>query len=184
MVTLDDLVRELLDRYPGDSPSGPGLLRRLDDVALRTGQPREPGGHTPPGSRPPTSLEAVHWSQRIKTEAVELDMKLRDSPYAQPWEKALRAIPPNADTSDRVTEATSVVGMWHSTAHTVLGLRSPSQHFAYVRCFVCGERTIYGRADEDRPRAWCVNDACTDEHTGRPARYESDRLYLLTSNSA
>ncbi len=87
MATLDDLVRDLLDRYAADGRTGPGLLRRLDDVAERTGQPREPGGRTPPGSRPPAPLDAVHWSQRIKTEAVALDRDLRGSPYPQPWEK-------------------------------------------------------------------------------------------------
>ncbi|GGU98246.1 hypothetical protein GCM10010245_00100 [Streptomyces spectabilis] len=41
-------------------------------------------------------------------------------------------------------------------------------YIAHVRCLVCGERTIYCRADVDRPRAWCVNDACVDENTNRP----------------
>ncbi|KWT61861.1 hypothetical protein ADL21_11300 [Streptomyces albus subsp. albus] len=185
MATLDELIRGLLDRYAeDDGRAGPGLLRRLDDPALRTSQPHQSGGHAPPGSRPPTPLEAVHWSQRIKTEAVALDMELRGSPYAQPWEKALRALPPNAEASGRVGETAHLVGLWYSTAQTVLGLRSPSVYFAYVRCLACGERTIYGRADEDRPRAWCVNDACVDEYTGRPARYEGERVYLLTANWA
>lgn len=41
-----------------------------------------------------------------------------------------------------------------------------------------------GRADDDRPRAWCINDACDDGETGQPAQYEGSRLYLLTENRA
>jgi hypothetical protein len=29
-----------------------------------------------------------------------------------------------------------------------------------------------------------VNDGCEDDETGQPARYEGDRLYLLTENRA
>ncbi|GAA2107883.1 hypothetical protein [Streptomyces synnematoformans] len=189
MQTLSDLVHALLDGYAisdGHEP-GPGLLRRLDDIALRTAQPHEPAGRTAPGSRPPTPLEAVFWSTRIKTEAVGLDRGLRNSAYAQHWEKALRAIPHNAEAADQAGHATSLVGTWVSTAETVLGLRSPSEEFRGVLCLVCDggpdrQPTIYGRADGDRPRAWCVNIHCADEETGRPARYEGPRLVLLSEN--
>ena len=184
-MTLEELVRDLLDAYTerdGDRP-GPGLIARLDDLELRTGQPSD-GGRATPGSRPPSSLAAVSWSQRIKAEAVALDQELRGSSYPQTWEKALRAIPHNAEAADRVREAARTVGLWHASALTVLGLRRPSVHFAHVRCLACGERTIHGRADGDRPRAWCTNSDCVDESTGRPARYEGERVYLLTTNTA
>lgn len=188
MLDLDRLVGDLLDRYTGDEHTpgdgGPGLIHRLDHLALRTRQPRQAGGHAPPGSRPPTSLEAVSWSERIKADAVQLDMELRESDHAQPWYRALRAIPPGAETADRVADVARTVGRWHGTVLTVLGLRGPSVHFRHTLCLVCGQRTVYGRADDDRPRAWCVNDACTDEDTGQPARYEGSRLYLLTANRA
>ena len=187
MATLDDLVRDLLDRYRGDDQhpgdGGPGLIVRLDDLAERTAQPRQAGGHAPPASRPPASLDAVHWSVRIKAEAVILDRELRGSAHSQPWEKAMRAIPPGAESADRVREVQSTVGAWHGTCLTVLGLRQPSVHFRHALCLVCGQRTIYGRADDDRPRAWCTNPACEDED-GRPARYEGSRMYLLTTNVA
>ncbi|MEU1596171.1 hypothetical protein ABZ468_25760 [Streptomyces sp. NPDC005708] len=186
MQTLDGLVADLVDRWNGDEQhpgdGGPGLIHRLDRLGLRTRQPRS-GGHAPPGSRPPTSLEAVSWSQRIKAEAVQLDAELRGSPHAQPWYRALPAIPPGAENADRVPEVTRAVGRWHGTVLTVLGFRGPSVHFRHALCLVCGERTVYGRADDDRPRAWCVNDACEDDETGQPARYEGTRLYLLATNS-
>jgi len=185
MMGLDDLVRDLLDRYCGDDEhpgdGGPGLLDRLDHLPLRT-RPAPDGGHAPPGSRPPTSLEAVSWSQRIKREAVQLDAELRRSPHEQSWHRALRAIPPGAENADRVSEVRRTVSRWHGTVQTVLGLRGPSVHFRHALCLACGERTVYGRADEDRPRAWCINDVCQDGDTAAPARYEGTRLYLLTEN--
>lgn len=185
MQTLDGLVVDLLDRYNGDEQhpgdGGPGLLDRLDQLSLRTRQPPA-GGHAPPGSRPPTSLEAVSWSQRIKVEAIGLDMQLRGSARTQSWYRALRAIPPGAENADRVAEVTRTVSRWHGTVLTVLGLRGPSVHFRHALCLACGQRTVYGRADDDRPRAWCINDACEDGETGQPARYEGSRLYLLTEN--
>jgi hypothetical protein len=186
MQTIDEQVRDLLDRYrhpEDDDPAvkaGPGLLARLDDLALRTAQPRQAGGHAPPASRPPGSLDAVHWSVRIKTEAIVLDQQLRGSNYPQSWDKALRAIPPNAQAADRLAIATRTVGMWHSTCLTVLGLQTPAIHMSGVICLACGDRTIKVRADRDQPRAWCSNEDCVDEATGRPARYEGARLYLLT----
>jgi hypothetical protein len=185
--TLDGLVADLVDRYTGDEQhpgdGGPGLIHRLDTLGLRTRQPAD-GGHAPPGSRPPTSLEAVSWSQRIKTEAVALDAELRQSSHTQPWYRALRAIPPGAEAADRVREVTRTVGMWHGAVLTVLGFRGPSVHFRHALCLTCGQRTVYGRADDDRPRAWCINDICEDGDTGAPARYEGTRLYLLTENRA
>ncbi|MDX2749613.1 hypothetical protein PV413_03400 [Streptomyces scabiei] len=184
MQTLDGLVSDLVDRYTGDDKhpgdEGPGLILRLDTFGWRTRQPAD-GGHAPPGSRPPTSLEAVSWSQRIKTEAVALDAELRGSSHTQPWFRALRAIPPGAENAGRGPEVARLVGMWHGTVLTVLGLRGPSVHFRHALCLACEQRTVYGRADADRPRAWCVNDACADADTGQPARYEGSRLYLLTA---
>ncbi len=186
MQTLDGLVADLLDRYRGDDQhpgdDGPGLLDRLDHLPLRT-RPAAVGGHAPPGSRPPTSLEAVSWSQRIKREAVLLDAHLRDSRRTQPWDRALKAIPPGAENAGREPEVRRIVARWHGTVLTVLGLRGPSVHFRHALCLACGQRTVYGRADDDRPRAWCVNDACEDGDTGEPARYEGNRLYLLTTNT-
>ncbi|MFJ2477084.1 hypothetical protein ACIOWI_29615 [Streptomyces sp. NPDC087659] len=186
MQTLDALVADLLDRWTGDDQHPgdklPGLLLRLDSLSMRTRQPPA-GGHAPPGSRPPTSLEAVSWSLRIKAEAVWLDMELRTSTRPQPWHRALRAIPPGAENADRVGAVTRTVARWHGTALTVLGLRGPSVHFRHALCLSCGMRTVYGRADDDRPRAWCINDGCHDGDTGQPARYEGSRLYLLTTNS-
>lgn len=184
--SLAEMVRDLLERFlPEDTPAGsvagPGLMARLDDLALRTAQPRQAGGHAPPASRPPTSLDAVHWSVRIKTEARIFDQQLRRSVRTQSWQRAMKAIPPNAEAADRVREATSLVGTWHSTCRTVLGLQLPAVYFEGVACLVCGERMIHGRA-EQRPRAWCTNPVCRDEATGRPARYEGTRLYLLTTN--
>ncbi|WND33992.1 hypothetical protein RI578_06650 [Streptomyces sp. BB1-1-1] len=185
MQTLDGLVADLVDRYRGDDQhpgdGGLGLLDRLDHLPLRT-RPAPDGGHAPPGSRPPTSLEAVSWSQRIKSEAVVLDADLRQSQHTQPWHRALRAIPPGAEAADRVGEVVRTVGRWHGTVLTVLGLRGPSVHFRHALCLACGQRTVYGRADDDRPRAWCINDSCDDDETGQPARYEGRRLYLLTAN--
>ncbi|MBY8341980.1 hypothetical protein LXH13_06320 [Streptomyces spinosirectus] len=187
MQTLDELVADLVDRYTGDKDhpgdGGPGLIHRLDTLGLRTRQPRD-GGHAPPGSRPPTSLEAVSWSQRIKVEAIGLDMRLRGSARTQPWYRALKAIPPGAENAGREREVRSIVSQWHGTVLTVLGLRGPSVHFRLCLCLSCGQRTVYGRADDDRPRAWCVNDACEDGDTGAPARYDGPRLYLLTENRA
>lgn len=184
MMSLDDLVRDLLDQYRGDDQhpgdGGPGLLDRLDHLPLRS-RPTPDGGHAPPGSRPPTSLEAVSWSQRIKTEAVQLDADLRGG-RTQTWYRALKAIPPGAENAGRVPEVKRTVGRWHGTVLTVLGLRGPSVHFRHSLCLACGEPTVYGRADDDRPRAWCINDACQDGDTGEPARYEGNRLYLLTEN--
>ncbi|MFF9238418.1 hypothetical protein ACF1AY_16000 [Streptomyces sp. NPDC014776] len=186
MQTLDGLVADLLDRYTGDDQhpgdGGPGLLLRLDTLGLRT-RPAPDGGHAPPGSRPPTSLEAVSWSQRIKAEAVALDAELRGSAHTQPWHRALPAIPPGAENAGRVGEVVRIVGRWHGTVLTVLGLRGPSVHFRHALCLACGQRTVYGRADDDRPRAWCVNDGCVDGDTGAPARYDGSRVYLLTMNS-
>ena len=192
MDSLDGLVRELLDFYSDDEcGTGPGLIARLDDLALRTGQPAGlgGGGHGAPGSRPPASLDAVHWSTRIKIEAIDLDTRLRRSMYPQSWERALRAIPAGAAHSPiPVKEITGKVGAWHSTARTVLGLQRPAMYFGHVRCLACGERRIYGRANAYKPRAWCTNAACRDvdpvtgEATGGPARYEGPRLYLLTRN--
>lgn len=187
MSSLDELISDLVDRYTGDEQhpgdGGPGLIQRLDSLGLRTRQPAQ-GGHAPPGSRPPTSLEAVSWSQRIKTEAIGLDMRLRGSARTQSWYRALKAIPPGAENADRVAEVTRTVSRWHGTVLTVLGLRGPSVHFRHALCLACGDRTVYGRADDDRPRAWCVNDFCDDGETGQPARYEGSRLYLLTQNRA
>lgn len=186
MQTLDDLVGDLLDRYRGDErhpgDDGPGLLDRLDHLPLRT-RPVAAGGHAPPGSRPPTSLEAVSWSQRIKAEAVLLDAELRGSEHTQPWARALQAIPPGAEIAGREPEVRRIVARWHGTVLTVLGLRGASVHFRHALCLACGQRTVYGRADDDRPRAWCVNDGCVDGDTGEPARYEGNRLYLLTTNT-
>ncbi|MFJ6841391.1 hypothetical protein ACIQRE_01840 [Streptomyces griseoluteus] len=185
MQTIDELVADLVTRYSGDAEhpgdGGPGLIERLDTLGLRTRQPAN-GGRTPPGSRPPTSLEAVSWSERVKGEAVRLDAELRNSQHEQPWLRALRAIPPGAENADRVPEVRRTVARWHGTVLTVLGLRGPSVHFRHALCLTCGERTVYGRADDDRPRAWCINDACADEETGEPARYEGPRIYLLTEN--
>jgi hypothetical protein len=187
MATPDDLIHDLLDTYRGntDHPGdgGPGLITRLDNLTQRTTQPRQTGGHSTPGSRPPASLDAVHWATRIKAEAVILDMELRASSHPQRWDRAMRAIPPTAEQTDRVTEAMRTVGQWHGTCLTVLGLRQPSTHFRHALCLICGARTIYGRADDDRPRAWCTNPECADED-GRPARYDGTRMYLLTTNLA
>ncbi|MGC9540199.1 DUF7341 domain-containing protein [Streptomyces sp. UG1] len=187
MATLDDLVRDLLDRWTGDGQhpgdGGPGLIKRLDDLALRTEQPRESGGHALPGSRPPASTAALEWSDTIKREARALDADLRGgSARMQRWDRALRALPAGAENAGRVGEVTSAVGIWHSTARTVLGLQAPAREMRHVLCLVCGQRSIKTRPDDDRPRAWCTNPACEDEETGRPARYEGDRLYLLTEN--
>ncbi|MGW1796879.1 DUF7341 domain-containing protein [Streptomyces sp. NPDC001984] len=189
MQTLDDLVRDLLDRwdgsekYPGDL--GPGLIIRLDSLALRTRQPPA-GGHAPPGSRPPTSLDAVHWSTAIKEQARILDMQLRGSAHVQRWDRALRALPSGAEATDRVGEVTSTVGGWHSACRTVLGLQVPAREMRHVLCLVCGQRSIKTRpaSEGERSRAWCTNPDCVDGGTGRPARYEGARLYLLTENRA
>ncbi|HET6636806.1 MAG TPA: hypothetical protein VFH77_17445 [Streptomyces sp.] len=185
MQSLDELVVDLVDRYLGDEQhpgdEGPGLMERLDRLALRTRQPAG-GGRSTPGSRPPASLAAVSWSQLIKVEAVRLDAELRGSTHTQPWHRALRAIPPGAESAGREREARSTVARWHGTVLTVLGLRGPSVHFRHALCLACGGRTVYGRADEDRPRAWCVNELCVDGDSGVPARYEGNRLYLLTTN--
>ena len=187
MSTIDELVADLLDLYRGDEEhpgdGGPGLIERLERLALRT-RTVATGGRAAPGSRPPTSLEAVSWSQRIKTEAVQLDAELRGSQHTQSWDRALKAIPPGAENAGREAEVRRIVGRWHGTVLTVLGLRGPSVHFRHALCLACGERTVYGRADDDRPRAWCVNDLCEDGDTGEPARYEGNRLYLLTENRA
>ncbi|MEV7871475.1 hypothetical protein AB0P17_36490 [Streptomyces sp. NPDC088124] len=187
MATLDGLVADLLTRYDGDDQApgdgGPGLLLRLDSLALRTRQSSGGGGRAAPGSRPPTSLEALSWSTRIKAEAVRLDAELRGSAHEQPWHRALRAIPPGAESAGRVPEVTRTVARWHGTVLTVLGERGPSVHFRLAVCLACGQRTVYGRADLDRPRAWCVNDQCADDD-GQPARYEGARLYLLTGSRA
>lgn len=184
-MSIDDLVADLVDRYSGDEDhpgdGGPGLLDRLDHLPLRT-RPAPDGGHAPPGSRPPTSLEAVSWSQRIKTEAAALDAELRGSTHTQPWYRALKALPPGAQNTGREPEVRRTVARWHSTVLTVLGLRGASVHFREALCLACGERTVYGRADDDRPRAWCINDACVDGDSGMPARYEGARMYLLTEN--
>jgi hypothetical protein len=190
---LEQLVVELLDFYRDldeDLHGGPGLLVRLDTVALRTSQPSEEGGSHAPGSRPPASLAAVHWSTRIKADAIALDAELRASPYRQSWDKALRALPAAADLAGRSKDITRTVGMWHSTARTVLGLQRPALHFPHVRCLQCGERSIYGRANAYAPRAWCTNVDCRDvdpdtgEPTDKPPRYEGSRLYLLTQRQS
>ncbi|MGP4085461.1 DUF7341 domain-containing protein [Streptomyces sp. KR55] len=188
MQTLDGLVADLVDRYTGDGQhpgdGGPGLIHRLDQLALRTAQPREAGGHSTPGSRPPASLDPMHWSEAIKAQARILDMELRGSTHMQRWDRALKALPAGAEATGRVGEVTHTVGLWHSTVRTVLGLQSPSREMRGVRCLVCGQATIHCRPDDDRPRAWCVNSECADDETGRPARYEGSRLYLLTENRA
>jgi hypothetical protein len=185
-VTLDELVRDLLDRWHGDDThpgdGGPGLLQRLDDLALRTTQPRTAGGYSTPGSRPPASTAAMEWSDTIKRDARALDAELRGGGREQRWDRALRALPPGAENADRVPEVTTTVAIWHSTARTVLGLQTPARAMRHVRCLVCGQTSIKTRPDDDRPRAWCTNPACVDEDTGRPARYDGDRLYLLTTN--
>ena len=188
MQTLDALVADLVDRWIGDEQHpgdrGPGLIARLDRLALRTAQPRQAGGRTTPGSRPPSSLDPVHWSTSIKAQARILDMELRASSHMQRWDRALKALPAGAEATGRVGEVTSTVGTWHSTVRTVLGLQSPSREMRGVRCLVCGQATIHCRPDDDRPRAWCANPDCVDEATGRPARYSDSRLYLLTRNNA
>lgn len=188
MQTLDDLVRDLVDRWTGDpehpGDGGPGLITRLDELPLRTAQPRDTGGHSTPGSRPPASLDPVHWSTAIKAQARILDMELRGSSHMQRWDRALKALPAGAEATGRVGEVTSTVGIWHSTVRTVLGLQSPSREMRGVVCLVCGQATIHCRPEDDRPRAWCVNPTCADDDTGRPARYEGSRLYLLTENRA
>jgi hypothetical protein len=182
--SLDELVADLVTRYTGDDDhpgdGGPALIDRLDHLPLRT-RPLPDGGHAPPGSRPPTSLEAVSWSQRIKTEAVRLDAELRGSEHTQPWHRALKALPAGAENAGREREVRSTLSRWHGTILTVLGLRGPSVHFRHALCLVCGQRTVYGRADDDKPRGWCVNDACADDD-GQPARYDTARLYRITEN--
>ncbi|MFD1656961.1 hypothetical protein ACFSL4_01600 [Streptomyces caeni] len=188
MQSLDGLVADLVDRWTGDEDhpgdGGPGLMHRLDQLALRTAQPREAGGHAMPGSRPPASLDAVHWATAIKAQARVLDVELRGSRHMQRWDRALKALPAGAEATGRVGEVTSTVGRWHSTVRTILGLQAPSRLMRGVRCLVCGEATIHCRPDDDRPRAWCVNAECADGETGRPARYEGARLYLLTEYRA
>lgn len=188
MQSLDALVADLVDRWTGDEQhpgdGGPGLIRRLDSLALRTAQPRETGGHSTPGSRPPASLDAVHWAEAIKAQARILDMELRASSHMQQWDRALKALPAGAEATGRVGEVTSTVGSWHSACRTVLGLQAPSRHMRGVICLVCGQASIHCRPDDDRPRAWCTNPECADDATGRPARYEGSRLYLLTENRA
>jgi hypothetical protein len=189
MQTLDDLVRDLVDRWTGDDQhpgdGGPGLIERLDDLAKRTAQPREMGGgRSTPSSRPPQPIDAVSWSRHIKEEAVTLDAILRGTGRRQRWDRALRAIPPGAENAGRVGQAMSIVGTWHSTARTILGLQAPSRQMRGVRCLVCGQASIHCRPDDDKPRAWCINPDCADDETGHPARYEGSRLYLLTENRA
>ncbi|MFF3848012.1 hypothetical protein [Streptomyces sp. NPDC002328] len=188
MSTLDELVRDLLDRWTGDEErpgdGGPGLIPRLDELALRTAQPRQAGGRSTPGSRPPGSLDAVHWATAIKAQARILDMELRASAHMQRWDRALKALPAGAEATGRVGEVASTVGRWHSTCRTILGLQAPSRLMRGVVCLVCGTAAIHCRPDDDRPRAWCVNPGCVDEDTGRPARYEGSRLYLLTTSRA
>lgn len=183
-MSLDEMVRDLIDHYRDDEdhPAGPGLIARLDDLALRTSQPAASGGRSAPSSRPPGSLEALHWSTAIKAGARILDMQLRGSSKIQRWDRALKALPPGAENTGRVGEVTSTVGRWHSAARTVLGLQAPARDMRHAVCLVCGERSIKCRADGDRPRAWCSNPGCEDED-GRPARYDGDRLYLLTTNT-
>ncbi|SMF86671.1 hypothetical protein [Streptomyces sp. Amel2xC10] len=187
MQTLDALVADLVDRWTGDEQHpgdrGPGLIARLDQLALRTAQPRQAGGRSTPSSRPPASLDPVHWSTSIKAQARILDMQLRGSSHMQRWDRALKALPAGAEATGRVREVASTVGTWHSTVRTVLGLQAPSREMRGVRCLVCGQAAIHCRPDDDRPRAWCVNPDCEDEETGRPARYSGTRLYLLTRNT-
>lgn len=159
----------------------PRLIHRLDSLALRTRQPREIGGRSAPGSRPPAPDDAVSWSIYIKSEARRLDAELRGSEHTQRWHRALRALPPGAENAGRVAEVTSTVGRWHSSCRNVLGLQAPAREMRHVLCLVCGQRSIKSRPDSDRPRAWCTNPECEDDD-GRPARYEGDRLYLLTEN--
>ncbi|WP_146075290.1 hypothetical protein [Streptomyces sp. Ru71] len=64
----------------------------------------------------------------------------------------------------------------------MLGLRGSSVHSRHALCLACGQRTVYGRADDDRPRAWCINDASQDGDTSAPIRYNGPRLYLLPNN--
>lgn len=186
MQTLDDLIRDLTTTWRGDQDQpgdgGPGLIHRLDNHNQRTTQPRETHIHTAPGSRPPAPLDAIDWSTRIKTEAITLDMQLRNSGRPQRWDRAMRAIPPGAENTDLVAEVRRTVGQWHGTCLTVLGLRAPSVHYRHAVCLACGHRSIYGRPD-DKPRAWCANPGC-DDGNGQPARYEGPRLYLLTRELA
>lgn len=187
MPTLDELVADLTTRWTGDEQHpgdrGPGLIERLDALNLRTAQPRDSGGHSTPGSRPPASLDPVHWSTAIKSQAQILDAELRGSRHLQRWDRALKALPAGAEATGRVSEVMSLVGRWHSACRTVLGLQSPSRQMRGVRCLACGMASIHCRPDDDKPRAWCVNPECVDADTGAPARYEDSRLYLLTTNN-
>jgi len=107
------------------------------------------------------------------------------SPPSPDEPRADRATPQaGAENAGREAEVRRIVGRWHGTVLTVLGLRGPSVHFRHALCLACGQRTVYGRADDDRPRGWCINDECKDGDTGAPARYEGSRLYLLTANRA
>ncbi|MFB7736181.1 hypothetical protein ACFC08_17705 [Streptomyces sp. NPDC056112] len=186
MQTLDELVADLVDRWRGDQQhpgdGGPGLIHRLDIHGLRTAQPRQAGGRTTPNSRPPSSLDPLHWSSDIKARARTLDAELRSSQHMQRWDRALKAIPAGAETTGRVAEVAPIIGRWHSTCRTVLGLQSPSRQMRGVRCLACGQATIHCRPDDDKPRAWCTNPDCVDGDTNAPARYEDRRLYLLTTN--
>lgn len=190
MQTLDELAADLVDKWRGDpdhpgdgGDGGPGLIHRLDTLGLRTSQPRVTGGRSTPNSRPPSSLDPVHWSTIIKAQARILDAELRDSDHLQRWDRAIKAIPAGAEATGRIIEAASMMGRWHSTCRTVLGLQSPSRQMRGVCCLVCGQDTIYCRPDDDKPRAWCANPECMDGDTEAPARYAGSRLYLLTTNN-
>jgi hypothetical protein len=131
----------------------------------------------------------VHWAGVIRAGVVALDMRLRDSPYAQGWQRALRGLPQSAEAAGRWRETHAEVSGYHSHALICLGFQKPARDVPGVRCLVCGQATIRCRADDDQPRAWCVNEECREEHTDptgavvwKRTRYSGDRLHRLAAN--
>ncbi len=188
MLSLDDAVVELADHYGG--PREPSLLDRLADPLLRTAQPRDGDPvRSTPGSRPPADLSPVWWLLRIQREAIELDMQVRGSTLRRSWRGCILDLPV-VTPDDQIRDVHSIVGTWHSTCLTVLGLQAPSRDVRGVACLSCGQKMLRWRPAEDLAvsstdasalgRIRCNNPACKHPATGRPAVYEGLSLYVLT----
>lgn len=180
---MDRLVRDLLHAYldqVDELETRPGLLKRLDRVPNRTGQPQETGGaaRTVPRSKPPAQLDAVDLAAKIRREARHLDAELRGSHHLRYWRTAIEALPKLAEQTNRIGRVESVLGTWQSTARTVLGFQDPAVDFPEARCQFCGQRGVI-RARLRDMHAWCSNPGCVDPQTNRRPRYDHRQLLLL-----
>lgn len=167
ITAIRNRISDLIYSYIPQGKHGrrePGLLAALDHMAeqLAHATPPATSGHTKPASRPPAALDHLDHARKIRTHAIEWDMRLRNSSKPQTPDLALRSIPDGSLTAPdhMLGQLHGDVRTWHTRALQLLEYIDPPQphtnHYPNP-CPRCGQTQLYAPTHSYTPTCRACN---------------------------